>query len=66
VVIIRSGRGAVAGALLAVTFLPAMTQTVLFEPTWWFAAGIYLSCTLAGAVTAEGEPRLSSQTPTGR
>ena len=65
VVIIRSGRGAVAGALLAVTFLPAMTQTVLFEPTWWFAAGIYLSCALSGAVTAEGQPRLSSQTPKG-
>jgi O-antigen ligase len=65
VVIVRSGRSTVAGALLAVTFLPAMTQTVLFEPTWWFAAGIYLSGALAGVVTAEGERRLSSQTPRG-
>jgi hypothetical protein len=30
-------------AVLAVTFLPALTQTVLFEPTWWFAAGLYLA-----------------------
>ena len=43
VVIVRTGEGPVAGALLAVTFLPAMTQTVLFEPTWWFAAGLYLA-----------------------
>ncbi|MEX2655311.1 MAG: O-antigen ligase family protein [Acidimicrobiia bacterium] len=43
VVIIRTGEGPVTGALLAVTFLPAMTQTVIFEPTWWFAAGLYLT-----------------------
>ncbi|HVR33237.1 MAG TPA: O-antigen ligase family protein [Acidimicrobiia bacterium] len=43
VVIIRSGEGPVMGTVLAVTFLPAMTQTVLFEPTWWFAAGLYLA-----------------------
>jgi hypothetical protein len=43
VVIIRTGEGPVMGAILAVTFLPAMTQTVLFEPTWWFAAGLYLA-----------------------
>ena len=43
VVILRTGEGSVAGALLAVTFLSAMTQTVLFEPTWWFAAGLYLA-----------------------
>ncbi|MFP5333634.1 MAG: O-antigen ligase family protein [Acidimicrobiia bacterium] len=41
--IIRTGAGRVMGAVLAVTFLPAMTQTVLFEPTWWFAAGLYLA-----------------------
>ncbi len=66
VVIVRSGRGVVAGAVLAVTFLPAMTQTVLFEPTWWFAAGIYLSGALADPVTADSGRRLSSQTPKGR
>lgn len=43
--IIRGGAGRVMGAVLAVTFLPAMTQTVLFEPTWWFAAGLYLAGT---------------------
>ncbi|HSJ29478.1 MAG TPA: O-antigen ligase family protein [Acidimicrobiia bacterium] len=43
VVIIRTGEGPVMGPILAVTFLPAMTQTVLFEPTWWFAAGLYLA-----------------------
>ncbi len=65
VVIIRSGRGGVAGALLAVTFLPAMTQTVLFEPTWWFAAGLYVSGALSAVVTRDRELRLSSQTPKG-
>jgi O-antigen ligase len=63
-VIIREGRGRVAGAVLVVTFLPAMTQTVLFEPTWWFAAGIYLSGALV--VTPEARDRLSSETPRGR
>ncbi len=43
IVIIRSGEGPVMGAILAATFLPAMTQTVLFEPTWWFASGLYLA-----------------------
>ena len=65
VVIIRSGRGVVAGSVLAVTFLPSITQTVLFEPTWWFAAGIYLSGALSDVVTPAGELRLSSQTPKG-
>lgn len=41
--IVRTGEGPVMGAVLAVTFLPALTQTVLFEPTWWFAAGLYLT-----------------------
>ncbi len=63
--IVRSGRGRVGGAILFVTFLPAMTQTVLFEPTWWFAGGIYLSGALSGVVTEETEGRLSSQTPKG-
>ncbi len=43
VVVIRKGSGPVMGSVLAVTFLPAITQTVIFEPTWWFAAGLYLS-----------------------
>ncbi len=48
VVIVRSGSGKVAAALLIVTFLPSMTQTVLFEPTWWFVGGVYLSESLSG------------------
>lgn len=63
--VIRSGRGPVAASLLVVTFLPAMTQTVLFEPTWWFAAGLYVSGALSAAVTPDGVPRLSSQAPKG-
>src|SRR5690606_12029244 len=43
VAIVRTGEGPVAGALLVGLFLPALTQTVLFEPTWWFAAGLYLA-----------------------
>lgn len=58
VAIVRSGRGRVSVALLVVAFLPAMTQTVLFEPTWWFAAGIHLSGSLA--VTPSSGVRLTS------
>ena len=42
-VVVYRGRGAVAGALLLITFLPSITQTVLFEPAWWFAAGLFLA-----------------------
>lgn len=41
--VVWRGRGGVFLAVLAVTFLPSMTQTVLFEPTWWLAAGLYLA-----------------------
>ena len=40
--VIRSGAGLVGGVALATAFLPSITQTVLFEPTWWFAAGLFL------------------------
>lgn len=61
VTIARSGSGRVAGALMIVTFLPAMTQTVLFEPTWWFAAGLYLSSVTSTHDVTQDEPaRLSS------
>jgi hypothetical protein len=40
--ILRSGAGVVGGAALVAAFLPSFTQTVLFEPTWWFAAGLFL------------------------
>lgn len=42
-VILRSGGGVVGGMALFTTFLPAMTQTVLFEPAWWFAAALFLA-----------------------
>ena len=35
-------------------FLPSITQTVLFEPTWWFAAGLFLG----GKVGLGGKPPL--------
>ena len=43
VTIIGAGTGAVGAIALATSFLPAFTQTVLFEPSWWFAAGLYLA-----------------------
>ena len=41
--VVRVGRGPVGAVALVAAFLPSMTQTVLFEPTWWFAAGLYLA-----------------------
>ncbi len=35
------GSGVAGGVALLAAFLPAMTQTVLFEPTWWFAAAVF-------------------------
>lgn len=66
VIIARAGSGRIAASLMVVAFLPSMTQTVLFEPTWWFAAGIYLSTTAIHApVTSDGPKRQSLQTPLG-
>ncbi|CAN5242745.1 hypothetical protein BH18ACT5_BH18ACT5_04420 [soil metagenome] len=42
-VIVTAGGGIVGGIALVVALLPAVTQTVLFEPTWWFAAGLFLA-----------------------
>jgi O-antigen ligase len=42
VVILRTGTGLIGGAALLAAFLPSFTQTVLFEPTWWLAAGLFL------------------------
>jgi hypothetical protein len=42
VTVLRTGAGLVGGAALLAAFLPSFTQTVLFEPTWWFAAGLFL------------------------
>jgi O-antigen ligase len=52
--ILRSGAGVVGGAALLAAFLPSFTQTVLFEPTWWFAAGLFLG----GKVGLGGKPHL--------
>ena len=53
-VILRTGAGLVGGAALLAAFLPSFTQTVLFEPTWWFAAGLFLG----GKVGLGREPPL--------
>ncbi len=39
----RSGAGVVGGVALSAAFLHSITQTVLFEPTWWFAAALWLA-----------------------
>lgn len=41
--IVVSGGGALGAVALATAFLPALTQTVLFEPTWWFASALFLA-----------------------
>lgn len=41
--IVRSGKGRIGAVALVTAFLPSLTQTVLFEPTWWFAGGLLLS-----------------------
>ena len=38
-----TGGGLVGRVALTVALLPAAFLTVLFEPTWWFAAGILLA-----------------------
>ncbi|MFZ0494043.1 MAG: O-antigen ligase family protein [Acidimicrobiia bacterium] len=43
VMVFRRGRGAAGYVALLMALLPSMTQTVLFEPTWWLAAGILVA-----------------------
>ncbi len=43
VMVLRRGKGAAGYIALLIAFLPSMTQTVLFEPTWWFAAGLLMA-----------------------
>ena len=52
--VVWAGGGPVGAAALVAAFVPSMTQTVLFEPTWWFAAALYL----AGhtPINSRGEP----------
>jgi O-antigen ligase len=42
-VILRKGSGLIGAAALTTALLPFMTQTVLFEPAWWFAAGLFVA-----------------------
>lgn len=57
-VLLLRGGGAVGGIALVMALLPAVTQTVLFEPTWWFAAGLYLA---GRESTDPGSPRFRSE-----
>ncbi len=41
--VLITGGGVVGTVALVVSLLAAITQTVLFEPTWWFAAGLFLA-----------------------
>ena len=55
VVIQRRGRGLVGTVAMVVAFLPLMTQTVLFEPAWWFAAGLFVAGR-SSVAAGEAEP----------
>jgi hypothetical protein len=54
ITVARNGGGTVGGTALLVALLPAMTQTVLFEPSLWMAAGLWL----AGRVPRPVEPEV--------
>lgn len=43
VLLLVKGGGVTGRAALFVALLPFMTQTVLFEPAWWFAGGLLLA-----------------------
>lgn len=58
--VIAMGGGIIGGVALLAAFLHSITQTVLFEPTWWFAAGLFLA---GGA--ALGATRWREQSPDG-
>jgi len=51
----RNGGGSVGGTALVLALLPSMTQTVLFEPTLWLAAGLWAAGKVAGPVEPEVE-----------
>jgi O-antigen ligase len=62
-VIVRTGKGPIGGIALVVSLLPVVTQTVLFEPSWWFAAGLFLART--GKFEEVGEIPLESLNESG-
>lgn len=43
IAIFRNGAGFLGGSALLAAFLFAITQTVVFEPTWWFAAALFMA-----------------------
>jgi hypothetical protein len=55
--LVRAGRGRVGAIALAVALLPGATQTVIFEPTVWLGAGLWLAGRRSPA--AGGEPHLA-------
>lgn len=54
VAVARNGGGTVGGAALLVALVPSMTQTVLFEPSLWLAAGLWVG----GKVARPAEPEV--------
>ena len=54
ITVARNGGGTVGGTALLVALVPSMTQTVLFEPSLWMAAGLWL----AGRVPRPVEPEV--------
>ena len=59
-VVVFFGRGTVGAIALTVALIAAVTQTVLFEPTWWFAAGLYLGS--AGVADTPAAAQVSATT----
>ena len=57
VLLLARGGGVSGRAALFVSLLPFMTQTILFEPTWWFAGGLLLAGG-AGRTDPPGMPGL--------
>ena len=51
----RNGGGTVGGTALVLALIPSMTQTVLFEPTLWLAAGLWTAGKVAGPFEPEVE-----------
>ena len=52
-VVVRQGKGVLGAVALLTAFMPFMTLTVFFEPTWWFAAGLLLG---GKAEAQDGQP----------
>lgn len=67
-VIVRNGAGIIGAVAMIAAFLFSFTQTVLFEPTWWFAAALFVAgkgwdaSSLRPRVPAAGSRGTSTQT----